>query len=100
MVTLFCSDMEVTELNGVTHKQTLLKGVKFKTPPRESEELNRFYDLIFSPEAFDASWCGRTGHYAYTSPDKPWRQAENQDGFIYLWPITRFSLWGEYITSK
>lgn len=33
MVTLFCSDMEVTELNGVTHKQTLLKGVKFKTPP-------------------------------------------------------------------
>ncbi|EBT5445582.1 hypothetical protein CK313_20115 [Salmonella enterica] len=74
--------------------KSLRKGLKFRTPPRESEELNRFYDLVFSPETFFASWCGRNGHYAYTSSDKPWRQAENQDGFIYLWPMTRFSLWG------
>lgn len=75
-----------------------MKGLKFKTPQCESEKLNLFYDLVFSPETFFASWCGRTGHYAYTKPEKPWGLAKNQDGFIYLWPVACFSLWGKYIT--
>lgn len=74
----------------------LPKGLKFKTPPRESEDLGRFYDLVFSPETFFASWCGRIGQYAYCAPEKPWGLAENQDGFIYLWPLKRFALMGEY----
>ncbi|WP_417633187.1 hypothetical protein [Citrobacter freundii] len=98
MAKFFTLGFDVVEVKGPPFNPPLRKGVKFRTPPRESEELGRFYDLVFSPEAFFASWCGRNGHYAYTSPDKPWRQAENQDGFIYLWPRTHFSLWGEYIT--
>lgn len=97
MVTLFCSDMEVTELNGVTHKQTLLKGVKFKTPPRESEELDRFYDMVFSPDAFFASWAGRVDHYAYG--EHPHQVAQNQDGYVYLWPETSISGWTQWKMS-
>lgn len=66
----------------------LPKGVKFRTPPRGSAELDRFYDLVFSPIAFDAGWYGRIGHYAYDDTDGE-RAAREQDGFIYLWPTKR-----------
>lgn len=56
--------------------------LKFRTPPAESEELNRFYNLVFSPDAFFASWVSRVGHYAY---GKKHCVADDQDGFIYLW---------------
>lgn len=55
--------------------------LKFKTPPAESEELNRFYNLVFSPDAFFAGWVGHRGHYAYGKEDCV---ADDQDGFIYL----------------
>jgi hypothetical protein len=65
-------------------------GVKIKTPPIETEELGRLYDLIFSPDAFFASWAGRVGHYAYGSKHQ---MAVSQDGYLYLWPRTN-SYWG------
>lgn len=74
------------------------KGVKFKTPPRETEELGRFYDLVFDYNTFYASWCGGVGHYAYTTPDKPWRAADDQDGYIYLWPTSRHSIAGDWVS--
>lgn len=55
--------------------------LKFKTPPIESEELGRFYDLVFAPDTFFASWVGRVGHYAY---GKDHNVATDQDGFVYL----------------
>ena len=66
-------------------KKTPPKGVKFKTPPIESEELDRFYDIVFASDTFFASWAGRTGHYPY---DRTGHGADNQDGYIYLWPTT------------
>ncbi|MCX8980089.1 hypothetical protein NLN92_18970 [Citrobacter portucalensis] len=75
----------------------MIKGVKFKTPPRESDELGRFYDLVFAPEAFFASWAGCIGHYAYAAEKKPWGAADNQDGYIYLWPETRQSIVDTFI---
>lgn len=75
-----------------------MKGVKFKTPPRESEELGRFYDLVFDPDTFFASWCGRSGQYAYAVEGKPWSVADNQDGYIYLWPRLHHTWTDSYYT--
>ena len=69
--------------------------LKFKTPPAESEELNRFYNLVFSPEAFFASWVGRVGHYAY---GKEYCVADDQDGFIYLF-LEHNGQWGMTASS-
>lgn len=76
----------------------MIKGVKFKTPPRESEELGRFYDLVFAPDTFFAGWVGHIGHYAYANKGKPWGEATNQNGYIYLWPVTRHSIIDTYVT--
>lgn len=69
--------------------------LKFKTPPAESEALNRFYNLVFSPEAFFASWVGRVGHYAY---GKEYCVADDQDGFIYLF-LEHDGQWGMTASS-
>ncbi|MBJ8796723.1 hypothetical protein I5398_11850 [Citrobacter freundii] len=65
-----------------------MKGVKFKTPPEESEELDRFYNIVFDDDSFCASWAGRVGHYPYGNSTA---LAPNNDGYIYLWPEIRGS---------
>lgn len=65
----------------------LQKGVKFKTPPRETVELDRLYDVVFNHKSFDAGWCGRVGHYIYSDSGDD-RAAQNQDGFVYLFPLS------------
>lgn len=61
----------------------MIKGLKFKTPEKDSEELSKFYDLVFDPNLFFASWVGRVGHYPF---DREPACSDNQDGYIYLVP--------------
>lgn len=64
-----------------------MKGVKIRIPPKGSEELDRFYDLVFNPLGFNAGWAGRIGHYPF---DRDGYAAPNQDGFVYLFEYSNF----------
>ena len=61
------------------------KGVKFKSPDIESPELDKLYNLVFDSHGFDASWAGRLGHYLYGYTNQV---ADDQDGYLYLWPVS------------
>lgn len=72
------------------------KGIKIPIPAPYTEELGRFYELVFLNQyGFNASWVAH-GHRAYGEGE-----AINQDGYVYLWPVLRglFSDWQVYFMS-
>ena len=55
---------------------------KVKLENRESAELGRLYDFLFSD--LHCGWAGRTGHYAYVEVGEESQLAANQDGYLYV----------------